>query len=48
MSTPGFRLSRGSTWGLRALVVIVLAFIFDAVLLTIQYLSTPWRRARPS
>ncbi|MFY9914747.1 MAG: ABC transporter permease [Nocardioidaceae bacterium] len=28
MSTPGFRLSRGSTWGLRALVVVVLAFIY--------------------
>lgn len=29
-------------------IVIILAFIFDAILLTIQYLSTPWRRPRPS
>jgi osmoprotectant transport system permease protein len=29
-------------------IVVVLAFIFDAILLTIQYLSTPWRRARVS
>ncbi len=28
MSTPGFRLSRGSTWGLRALVALVLAFVY--------------------
>jgi len=27
-------------------IVVVLAFIFDAVLLTIQYLATPWRRVR--
>lgn len=29
-------------------IVVVLAFIFDAILLTVQYLSTPWRRARVS
>ncbi len=28
MSTPGFRLSAGSTWGLRALVAVVLAFVY--------------------
>ncbi len=28
MSAPGFRLSRGSTWGLRALVALVLAFVY--------------------
>lgn len=27
-------------------IVVVMAFLFDAVLLTIQYLATPWRRAR--
>jgi osmoprotectant transport system permease protein len=27
-------------------IVLAMAFLFDAVLLTIQYLSTPWRRAR--
>lgn len=27
-------------------IVVVMALIFDAALLTIQYLSTPWRRAR--
>jgi osmoprotectant transport system permease protein len=29
-------------------IVVAMAFFFDAVLLTIQYLSTPWRRARAS
>lgn len=27
-------------------IVVVLAFLFDAVLLTFQYLATPWRRVR--
>lgn len=27
-------------------IVVAMAFLFDAVLLTLQYLSTPWRRAR--
>lgn len=29
-------------------IVALMAFTFDAVLLTIQYLATPWRRARAS
>jgi len=29
-------------------IVMVMAFIFDAALLTIQYFTTPWRRARAS
>jgi osmoprotectant transport system permease protein len=29
-------------------IVILMAFFFDAILLTIQYLATPWRRARVS
>jgi osmoprotectant transport system permease protein len=29
-------------------IVILLAFLFDAILLTFQYLATPWRRARQS
>jgi osmoprotectant transport system permease protein len=29
-------------------IVILLAFLFDAILLTVQYLTTPWRRARAS
>lgn len=29
-------------------IVVVMAFFFDAILLTIQYLATPWRRARQS
>ncbi len=28
MTSPGFRLSRGSTWGLRVLVTVVLAFVY--------------------
>lgn len=28
MSAPGFRLSRGSTWGLRGFVALVLAFVY--------------------
>ena len=28
MSTPGFRLSRGSTWCLRGFVALVLAFVY--------------------
>ncbi len=28
MTTPGFRLSRAGTWGLRAVVVLVLAFVY--------------------
>ncbi|MGV1050116.1 MAG: ABC transporter permease [Solirubrobacterales bacterium] len=27
-------------------IVVLLAFLFDAILLAIQYLTTPWRRAR--
>ncbi|HEY4778647.1 MAG TPA: ABC transporter permease [Solirubrobacterales bacterium] len=29
-------------------IVIAMAFFFDAILLTIQYFATPWRRARAS
>jgi osmoprotectant transport system permease protein len=29
-------------------IVMVMAFFFDAILLTIQYFATPWRRARAS
>jgi osmoprotectant transport system permease protein len=29
-------------------IVVAMALTFDAILLTIQYLATPWRRARPS
>ncbi len=29
-------------------IVVAMAFFFDAILLTIQYLATPWRRARAS
>lgn len=29
-------------------IVVVMALFFDAILLTIQYFVTPWRRARPS
>jgi osmoprotectant transport system permease protein len=29
-------------------IVVAMAFFFDAILLTIQYLTTPWRRARAS
>ncbi len=29
-------------------IVMLMAFFFDAILLTIQYFATPWRRARAS
>jgi osmoprotectant transport system permease protein len=29
-------------------IVVLMAFAFDAILLTIQYFATPWRRARAS
>ncbi|HEV7564159.1 MAG TPA: ABC transporter permease [Solirubrobacterales bacterium] len=29
-------------------IVVAMAFFFDAILLTIQYFTTPWRRARAS
>ena len=29
-------------------IVVAIAFLFDAILLTIQHFATPWRRARPS
>jgi osmoprotectant transport system permease protein len=30
------------------LIVVAMAFFFDAILLTIQYFATPWRRTRES
>ena len=29
-------------------IVVVMALFFDAILLTIQYFATPWRRVRPA